>query len=132
MARQSSTRSAAPSVTFEALTTATVGTVINGGAFVVPAALGDKIIHPFSDFLLHDVGTGDGIVQNGGGATRNLLRTPPLWGLRARARLMHDGATVSRTDAILRHRGQAMIIMTNFFNLPTASQQDLINFLNSL
>src|SRR5882762_6134817 len=45
------------------LTTAATGTVINGGAFTVPAALGRKIIHPYSDFLLHNVGTGDGIVQ---------------------------------------------------------------------
>ena len=34
---------------------------INGGALDVPAALGNKIIHPYSDFLLHDIGTGDGI-----------------------------------------------------------------------
>src|SRR5262249_47228562 len=45
------------------LTTAPPGTLINGGAFTVPAALGNKIIHPYSDFLLHDIGTGDGIVQ---------------------------------------------------------------------
>src|ERR1700677_586625 len=44
----------------EAITTAPVGTVIDGGMFTVPEALGDKIIHPFSDFLLHDIGTGDG------------------------------------------------------------------------
>src|SRR5262245_13334306 len=44
------------------ITTAAVGTVINGGALTVDAALGNKIIHPFSDFLLHDIGTGDGIV----------------------------------------------------------------------
>src|SRR6266536_1476334 len=43
--------------------TATTGTSINGGAFAVPAALGNKIIHPFSDFALHNVGTGDGIAQ---------------------------------------------------------------------
>ena len=48
------------------ITTAPPGTVINGGQFTVPAALGNKVIHPFSDFLLHDIGTGDGIVQNGG------------------------------------------------------------------
>ena len=60
------------------ITTAPAGTVINGGELVVAAALGNKIIHPFSDFLLHDVGTGDGVVQNGGAATRNKLRTPPL------------------------------------------------------
>src|SRR5438105_14826629 len=47
------------------ITTAPAGTVINQGAFTVPAALGSKNIHPFSDFLLHNVGTGDGIVQNG-------------------------------------------------------------------
>src|SRR4030095_8059110 len=40
-----------------AITTASPGTAINGGTFVVPPALGNKVIHPFSDFLLHDVGT---------------------------------------------------------------------------
>jgi hypothetical protein len=48
--------------------TAPEGTVINAGAFTVPAALGDKNIHPFGDYLLHTLGTGDGIVQNGGQA----------------------------------------------------------------
>jgi CxxC motif-containing protein (DUF1111 family) len=43
------------------LVTARPGTVVNGGAFKVPASLGNKIIHPYSDFLLHDIGTGDGI-----------------------------------------------------------------------
>jgi CxxC motif-containing protein (DUF1111 family) len=65
----------------ETIHTAHVGTSINGGAFVVPAALGDKIIHPFGDFLLHDVGTGDGIVQAGPSDTADKLRTTPLWGL---------------------------------------------------
>ena len=41
--------------------TAAPGTRINGGEFRVPDALGNKIIHPYSDFLLHDIGTGDGI-----------------------------------------------------------------------
>jgi len=114
------------------ITTAPAGTVINAGAFTCPTALGDKNIHPFSDFLLHDVGTGDGIVQNGGQGTRNQLRTPPLWGLRARDRLMHDLQTVSRTDAITRHGGQATNARNAFNALAAASQQDLINFLNSL
>jgi CxxC motif-containing protein (DUF1111 family) len=114
------------------ITTAPVDTVINGGTFTVPAALGDKTIHPFSDFLLHDVGTGDGIVQNGGQGTRNMVRTAPLWGLRVRDRLMHDGLSVSRTDAILRHGTQAAAARNNFAALSTASQRDVINFLNSL
>src|SRR5215217_1644762 len=84
-------------------TTAAAGTVINGGAFAVPAALGSKIIHPFSDFALHDVGTGDGIVQNAGQATANQMRTPPLWGIRARNRLMHDGLNITIFDSVQLH-----------------------------
>lgn len=65
--------------------TAAPGTLINGGAFTVPAALGNKTIHPSGDFLLHNVGTGDGTVQNGGQSTANKPRAAPLWGLCARA-----------------------------------------------
>jgi CxxC motif-containing protein (DUF1111 family) len=114
------------------INTAPAGSAINGGQFTVPAALGDKTIHPFGDFLLHDVGTGDGIVQNGGQGTRNMVRTAPLWGMRARDRLMHDGASVSRTDAILRHSNQANGAATNFAFLASSQQTDVINFLNSL
>src|SRR4029077_4570744 len=41
------------------ITPARAGTVIEGGSVVVPEALGNKIIHPYSDFLLHDIETGD-------------------------------------------------------------------------
>jgi CxxC motif-containing protein (DUF1111 family) len=47
----------------ETLITSPAGTKINGGTFVVPATLGSVILHPYSDFLMHDVGTGDGILQ---------------------------------------------------------------------
>ncbi len=104
------------------------GTVINSGTFVVPAALGDKIIHPYSDFLLHDVGTGDGI----GPAHRNRLRTPPLWCLRTRPRLMHDLTSLTRNDAILRHGGQATTARNNFNALTLTEKNQLITFLNSL
>ncbi len=114
------------------IVTAPVGTVINGGDFTVPDALGNKIIHPFSDFLLHNVGTGDGVVQNGGPATRNLLRTPPLWGVRTRARLMHDGNSMTRNDAILRHAGQATAAANAYRNLSAAQKAQLVTFLNSL
>ena len=114
------------------ITTAPPGTVINGGAFTVPAALGNKMIHPFSDFLLHDVGTGDGIVQNGGQGTRNMVRTAPLWGMRSRDRLMHDGNTVNRNESILRHAGQATGAINNYQSLSTTQKNQLITFLNSL
>jgi CxxC motif-containing protein (DUF1111 family) len=114
------------------IVTAPVGTSLHGGNFVVPEALGDKTIHPYSDFLLHNVGTGDGIVQNGGASTRNKLRTPPLWGLRCRPRLMHDLDTVNRNEAILRHKGEAAVVIKNYKNLSNNEKAQLIVFLNSL
>jgi CxxC motif-containing protein (DUF1111 family) len=114
------------------ITTAPAGTVINGGALTVSTALGDKNIHPFSDFLLHDVGTGDGIVQNGGQGTRNQIRTAPLWGFGVRTRFMHDGASLTATAAIARHANQGATARTNFNNLSAQNQSDLLAFLFSL
>jgi CxxC motif-containing protein (DUF1111 family) len=114
------------------ITTSAVGTVINGGALTVGAALGNKIIHPYSDFLLHNIGTGDGIVQNGGPATRNKLRTQPLWGVRTHDRHMHDGASVTFTEAIQRHAGEAAGVTSNFNSLSNAQQNQIITFLKSL
>ena len=114
------------------LVTAAPGTLINGGAFTVPAALGNKIIHPFSDFALHDVGTGDGIVQNAGQGSANMLRTAPLWGIRARNRLMHEGLNVTIFDSIQLHAGQATTARNNFNSLTAAQRNDLIAFVLSL
>jgi CxxC motif-containing protein (DUF1111 family) len=114
------------------IVTAPEGTTINGGAFVIPQALGNKMIHPFSDFLLHDVGTGDGIVQNGGASSANKMRTPPLWGLRTHSRLMHDGQSLTLTDAILRHKSEATTSINAFRALSRFEVQQLLVFLNSL
>ena len=87
-------RSGARSAIRPSIVTAPPGTRINGGDFTVPAALGNKIIHPYSDFLLHDIGTGDGIPilpTPEYATTANQMRTAPLWALRTRNRLMHDG-----------------------------------------
>ena len=113
------------------ITTAPVGTSLNGGTFVVPDALGNKIIHPYSDFLLHDVGTGDGIVQ-GLALTRNRLRTPPLWGLRTKNRLMHDGLSMTFNEAILRHGGEATFVVLNYRFLSNSQRDNLLTFLRSL
>ena len=112
--------------------TAPAGSVLNGGTLVVSAAVGNKIIHPFSDFLLHDIGTGDGIVQNGGQATANMLRTPPLWGLHVRGRMMHDLTSVSLDDAIGRHRGEASRVTSRYRDLSDQDQRRLKVFLSSL
>jgi len=114
------------------ITTAPTGTAVAAGSFIVPASLGNKIIHPYSDFLLHDVGTGDGIVQNGGQETATKLRTPPLWGARTRTELLHDGRTNTFFDTIQRHRNEAQPVTNNFNSLSTTQQNQLITFLRSL
>jgi CxxC motif-containing protein (DUF1111 family) len=116
----------------ESITTAPVGTVIDGGMFTVPEALGDKLIHPFSDFLLHDIGTGDGIVQVGPQDTANKLRTVPLWGLRTKARFMHDLKSLSLDNAISRHDGEAHDPAKHFKELGPEDRAALITFLQSL
>jgi len=125
------------------ITTAPVGTVFNGGTFVVPLALGNKVIHPFGDFLLHDIGTGDGIVETNGEVTRNKMRTAPLWGLRTRDKFMHDGGSSSAptnsgaqsfalNEVILRHAGQATSSRTAYQALTPRQKAQLIRFLKSL
>ena len=116
----------------QTITTAPPGTLINGKTFAVPAALGNKIIHPYSDFLLHDIKTGDGIVQAGPQDTANKLRTAPLWGLRMRPRFMHDLKSLTLKSAIARHKGEAEDVADRFFDLTDRQQQQLITFLNSL
>jgi CxxC motif-containing protein (DUF1111 family) len=147
----------------------------------VPPALGDKIIHPFSDFMLHDIGTGDGIAQTQHAQrpargtekqqkaptdtltregiarvqarpragnrrtlsdepgldqrTINTIRTAPLWGLRVRPQLLHDGSAFTIDEAIRRHKGQAEEVTKKYLKLvadhPEQARQ-LIAFLNSL
>ncbi len=136
----------------ESLTTAPSGTRINGGAFTIPAALGSVTFHPYGDFLMHDVGTGDGILQatrehygkrvfqmmsdylskQDFESSRNKIRTAPLWGVRLRPRLMHDGESLTLRDAILRHRGEATHVSQKFEKLKGDEQEAIIEFLKSL
>lgn len=155
---------------------------VDGTADTNPAALQGKTIFPYSDFLLHDVGTKDGVpvsitehygfktgdrlkartveysgslrdnscedARSGKPANQgtydyctmeremqdnaNRLRTPPLWGVRMRSRLMHDGASLTPQDAIARHQGEARKV-TERFNLLTAKEREaLLLFLKSL
>jgi CxxC motif-containing protein (DUF1111 family) len=134
------------------LTTGTAGTVINGGNFTIPDALGSKTFHPYSDFLLHDVGTGDGIVmaveehygkkmyqvtwrnfsEGTYKSTANRIRTAPLWGVRLQPMLMHDGASLTFQDAIRRHRGEASQVTKRFEKLSKSDQEAIVEFLKSL
>lgn len=117
------------------LRTARPGTIINGGAFRVPFALGNKIIHPYSDYLSHDIGTGDGIPVLPGpeyAATKVLIRTAPLWALRTRNRLMHDGLSFTKQEAIARHGNQAAGVRAQYDALTDQQKNLLLTFLDSL
>jgi CxxC motif-containing protein (DUF1111 family) len=116
----------------DTMVTTRPGTVINGGTYTVPAAIGNKRFHPYGDFLLHDVGTGDGIVQGGPADTANKIRTAPLWGLHIKSRFMHDNESHSVTNAIQRHAGEATTVISGFNALSAQQQQQIITFLNSL
>jgi CxxC motif-containing protein (DUF1111 family) len=115
--------------------TARPGTRINGNAFTVPPALGNKIIHPYSDFLVHDIGTGDGIPilpTPEFAHTAPKMRTAPLWALRTRNRLMHDGLSFTKQEAIARHAGQAAAVTARFNALSDADERRVMAFLDSL
>ena len=135
-----------------ALTTAAAGTKINGGTYVIPAALGSVTSYPYGDFLMHNVGTGDGILQavpehygrkvfsqmssymakQNFESSRDKIRTASLWGVRFRPRLMHDGESLTLSDAIARHGGEASDVTKNFEKLSRADKDALLDFLKSL
>ena len=136
----------------ETMTTAPSGTKINGGTFTIPPALGSMTFYPYGDFLMHDVGTGDGILQatrehyghqvfremsgylskQDFESSRNKIRTAPLWGVRLRPRLMHDGTSLTLLEAIVRHRGEATHVTQQFEKLKRPDQEAIIEFLKSL
>ncbi len=101
---------------------------------------------------MHDIGTGDGILQatrehygnkvyqlmsgylakQDFESSRNKIRTAPLWGVRLRPRLMHDGASLTFRDAIVRHGGEARHVSEQFEKLKSEDQKAIIEFLQSL
>src|ERR1043166_85030 len=105
-----------------------------GTDLVVPAAMGNKVIHPFSDFALHYVFPDFiGDTQAGGLPISYLkTRTAPLWGLRFRSQMMHDASAESPAEAILKHGGEAEFSTKNFQSMSDAQKRQLIEFLRSL
>ena len=84
----------------------------------------------FSDLLLHDVGTGDGIRQ--AAAMPHEIRTPALWGLRHRRPLLHDGSAATPLEAVLRHANEAQRARDRLLALPAGDLAALTAFLDSL
>jgi CxxC motif-containing protein (DUF1111 family) len=89
-----------------------------------------KPVDLFSDLLLHDVATGDGIAQ--GAAEAGEIRTPALWGLRLRRPFLHDGSAPTIEAAIRRHGGEAARAMQAIARMSNAEFQALVAFLKTL
>ena len=91
--------------------------------------------NPYSDFALHNMGTGlsDGITQGAAGAKQ--FRTAPLWGLGQRLFFLHDGRTSDLIQAIQSHNSsgsEANLVIRKYDGLNSSQQQDILNFLRSL
>ena len=103
------------------------------------SALSNKMFYPYTDLLLHDMGSAldDGYTE--GSAKTSEWRTPPLWGLGLSKNsqggqyfLLHDGRARSIDAAILLHGGEAEKSQKAYQALSATEKQQLIQFLESL
>jgi CxxC motif-containing protein (DUF1111 family) len=103
------------------------------------SALSNKTFFPYSDLLLHNMGSGldDGYTE--GNALTSEWRTPPLWGLGLSKNsqgnnyfLLHDGRARSIEEAILLHGGEGQESKNKFQQLSAGDKATLIKFLESL
>jgi CxxC motif-containing protein (DUF1111 family) len=95
---------------------------------------GNFAFNPFSDFLVHDMGAlGDQIGNDGDSvAVTRRMRTAPLWGIRFRNHLLHDGRTGDVATAIRAHDGQGRASATAFTQLSAGDQHNVVQFVRSL
>jgi CxxC motif-containing protein (DUF1111 family) len=94
------------------------------------AVLRNRSVPLYSDLLLHDIGTGDGVPQ--ASAATNEVRTPALWGVRHRRPMLHDGRAATYEDAIRAHRNEADLSRRSYESLSPRDRDLLRRFLNSL
>lgn len=103
-----------------------------------PPALANRLIAPYSDLLLHDMGEGLADHRPDWAATGREWRTAPLWGIgltksvTGHESYLHDGRARSLMEAILWHGGEAYPARSRAARLPTADRQALLAFLESL
>ena len=91
------------------------------------SAIDGQSVALYSDLLLHDIGTGDGIVQ--GDAHGNEFRTAPLWLVRGTEPYLHDGRAHTVAEAISAHQGQALDVRNTYLALSPSEQQAVLRFL---
>ncbi len=109
----------------------------DGTTMRVPQLEG-QTFYPYSDFLLHEMGSALADSKNEtvgriqGRARGNQWRTTPLWGLRLKASYLHDGRTNDLREAIAVHGGECQIVRDRFESLQPEAQRAIVEFLLSL
>jgi CxxC motif-containing protein (DUF1111 family) len=61
-----------------------------------------------------------------------MMRTPPLWGIRAKSIFLHDGRADDIPTAISLHDGQRKAAVEAFQALSGSQQDELVNLLDNL
>ncbi len=100
--------------------------------------LANQTIHPYSDFLLHDMGPGlDNHVRTGSAYSYE-WRTTPLWGIglqqtvNGHTRFLHDGRARNFIEAIMWHDGEGAVSRDIFARMSKEDRDAVVAFLNSL
>jgi len=106
-----------------------VATLATGSSTI--ASLDHKTYHPYSDFLLHNMGSLGDELEMGDGAGAE-MRTAPLWGLRFIIHYLHDGRALTLDQAITAHDGQGAAARDAYVALSAADKAKLTAFLQSL
>jgi CxxC motif-containing protein (DUF1111 family) len=119
------------------LQTASEGELVNARTFRIPKALGNKKFHPYSDFLLQDIGTGPTVLREGmPPEAKGRIRTAALWGVGTRLMngepLLHDGSARTLEEAIQKHKNSAAPEAESFRRLKEIERTRLLKFLRSL
>ncbi|TNE36012.1 MAG: c-type cytochrome, partial [Alphaproteobacteria bacterium] len=112
-------------------------TFMTGKKAALPLLENQKI-HPFTDLLLHDMGSDLADNRPDFEATGTEWRTPPLWGIglvesvNKHTRFLHDGRARNMEEAILWHGGEGEASKEKYRSLDKKERHQLLAFLNSL
>ena len=100
--------------------------------------LSNQRISPYTDLLLHDMGSELADNRPDFLANGNEWRTQPLWGLglietvNGHTYLLHDGRARNIQEAILWHGGEGEASKKLFIDLPAKERESILTFLKSL
>ena len=100
--------------------------------------LSNQTIFPYTDLLLHDMGSGLADNRPDNKASGTEWRTSPLWGIgltttvNGHNNFLHDGRARNFIEVIIWHGGEAEQVKNVFAKLSKTDRDALICFLNSL